>query len=133
MKKVLFLSLFMVIAAGLVFAQSITVISPNGGESWSKMSPVHTVSWTSTGVTGNVIIQLMQGGASQGAIYNGPNTGTFPWTINTYLSSSPIALGSYRLQVKSLNDPSILDQSNGDFTITAAPTGATVMVKSPLD
>ena len=57
--------------AGLAVAalgQSITVNAPNGGERWLIGDPV-TITWTATGLTGNVRINLLRtGGATVGTI-----------------------------------------------------------------
>jgi len=97
---------------------SIQVTKPNGGEEWNKGSS-YNVNWDMSGNCGNVIIQLIQGGSPTGAIYNGVNSGSFNWKIDKYLNNSEIQAGDYKLQVKSLNNPSIKDLSNSTFTINA--------------
>jgi len=96
---------------------SISVISPNGGENWKKGSN-YNVKWQSSGVSGNVIIQLLQSGSPVGEIYKGANTGSFNWIIDKYLNNNPIADGNYLLQIKSLNNPSVNDQSDNTFNIS---------------
>jgi len=128
-KRILLILLIAVFIIAMSYGQSITITSPHGGESWA-LNSTHTVSWSSSGVSGNIIVQLYQGGHSQGAIYNGGNSGSFPWTINNYLNGNPIATGTYNLRVKSLSDPSVYDEVS--ITITnASSSTSTITVTNP--
>ena len=62
---------------------TITVTSPNGGETWSVGS-THTITWTQTGLTGAVTIDLYKGGVFL-KILGTPDAavGTFDWAIET--------------------------------------------------
>jgi len=101
-----------------LFAQTITVTSPNGGETW-KAGEARDVTWTSTGTFANVRIEIsFDGGA------------TFP----TVLASGTTNDGSKGVTVP--NTPSITcrvritnaasatptDISNNNFTITGTVT-----------
>ncbi|MBI4016023.1 MAG: hypothetical protein HY362_04890 [Candidatus Aenigmarchaeota archaeon] len=85
---------------------SITVTSPNGGETW-RLKDTVTISWTSSGVN-YVYIDLLD---SSGTIkvsnlvnVNG-NPGTTSWTIPEYVS-----LGSYKVRVSTC--PTIADRNS---------------------
>ena len=54
-------SVFSIVPAGL---QTVTVTSPNGGESWQAGS-AQSITWTQTGLTGSVTIDLYKGGVFQ--------------------------------------------------------------------
>ena len=92
---------------------SITVISPDRTEAWRR-GRTHSIAWTSTNLTGNVIIELFQGGILNSAINpDAPDTGSFYWTVPQSQS-----LGSnYRIRISSTTLPGIFDESDGDFTI----------------
>ena len=47
-----------------IVVPTITVTSPNGGESWS-VGTTHAITWTQTGLTGAVTIDLYKGGVFQ--------------------------------------------------------------------
>jgi hypothetical protein len=91
---------------------TITVLAPNGGETWS-IGSFQTIQWTSTGVSGNVkILVSRDGGATyQVIISRTSNSGSTRWFVG-----GPASM-QCRIQVQSINNPSIKDSSNADFTI----------------
>lgn len=99
--------------------KSITVTSPNGGENWVR-GTVHTIKWSSSGITGNVKIELLKGSSSSTIISNTPNDGSYGWTI-----PSGQALGNdYKVRITSLSYPSIKDTSNYNFIISSGYANA---------
>ena len=101
-----------------IFAPTITVTSPNGGESWAVGTP-HAITWTYTGYPGSSVrIELLKGGAVVRTIANSTSVGaggngSFNWTVP--LSQTP---GSdYRIRVRSFSNGSFTDTSNANFTI----------------
>src|SRR3989344_5341728 len=138
-KSVLFLAL-----AQLLFfsfpafaAQSITVTSPNGGETWTIGSTV-TISWTSSNVS-YVYLDLTNAAGGYGygdSITNLVNVvgnpGTTSWTIPTNVNA-----GTYKLKIGTCsakanrNDcggasiADVYDYSDGTITLAAAPTTTT--------
>lgn len=99
---------------------SITVTSPNGGETWKRGTP-HPVTWKYTGNPGPYVkIELLKAGVPVGtATYSTPigsgGTGSYTWTI----SSGRAPGTNYRMRITSVSQPAISDTSNSDFTITA--------------
>jgi len=91
---------------------SITVTYPNGGENWGIGSN-QAITWTSSGVTGNVHISISRnGGASwDDFIRNTDNDGSESWTV-----TGP-ATTQTRIRVISASDGSIWGESNGNFII----------------
>jgi hypothetical protein len=62
-------------------APFITVTSPNGGEQWQTGS-TYAINWTSSGITGNVVIDLYRGTSFDCNITTTPvDTGSFDWNI----------------------------------------------------
>lgn len=72
----------------------ITITSPIGGENWQAGS-TQTITWTSTGVSGNVLIQPYIGSSPLTNIAaSAPNTGSYSWTIpSNYASASTYKIG----------------------------------------
>jgi len=68
-----------------------TITSPNGGEAWQR-GESRPITWTSNGVTGNVVIELVQNGTAVGIIADNvaASAGTFLWTVGR------LANGTYR-------------------------------------
>ncbi|MEN3011180.1 MAG: hypothetical protein ABDI20_09550 [Candidatus Bipolaricaulaceae bacterium] len=91
---------------------TIRVSTPNGGETWAVGS-TRTIRWISTGVTGNVRIDLSRDGGFTWVtiISNTPNDGTESWRV-----TGP-ATTRAKVRVVSINNPSISDESDANFTI----------------
>jgi len=112
---------------------SITVVSPNGGESWQRGTP-HMVTWTYTGTPGPVKIVLLNGGVAVGtATASTPlgsgGSGSFLWNIYPTGSTG----GNFQIEVSSVSNPSIKDTSDAYFTLTpvGGPIPASITVNSP--
>jgi len=117
--KIFLFGLIFLFILTLSFSQSIIVTSPNGGENW-KIGSVHNITWNPGGVPGDIVIKLMKGGSMLGSIaWNIPNSGNYPWTINNIQGKAVQQGKNYRIMIKSLNNPSIKDQSQFPFTISS--------------
>ena len=101
-------------------AQSITLISPNGGENWSYNS-VRNITWsagsiatvridykTSPAAAWQLIVPSVQG-----------SLGTYAWTV----PNTPTAQA--RVRISDASDSSPVDSSNADFSITVANISTT--------
>lgn len=110
---------------------TITIISPNGGEAWLPGS-VQIITWISTGTTlgPNVKIELWKGGIlNQQIVFSTPNTGSYTWTVPTTLTLDT----NYKIRIMGCTlDPITskctaypADMSNSNFTIGTyiPPTG----------
>ncbi len=110
---------------------TITVTAPNGGESWELGNP-RDITWSQSGVSGTVNIDLLHRGSVLGRIANGvtASSGRYSWTVGRYDGGTAEARGGYRVRVShSSGTPS--DDSNGDFSLTAPPGGASITVTAP--
>jgi transcriptional regulator CtsR len=108
-------------------AINIVVTSPNGGETWAVGS-IHNITWTSSGVTGNVNIQLSRNGGTTYTtiVANTPTAaGTKVWTVTAPVTATA------RIKVASVANAALSDTSNADFAIAALP--AVPVLKSPLN
>jgi hypothetical protein len=88
----------------------VTVTSPNGRETWTR-GTTHLITWTDN-FAGNVVIRLFNG--SQVAVIiaaSTPSDGSFDWTIPTSLAAGK----NYKVEVSSLDDPGVKDQSDRTF------------------
>jgi hypothetical protein len=96
----------------------ITVTSPNGRETWLKGS-TRTVTWTDN-ISGNVKIKLLNGRTTAAIIAaSTPSDGSFDWTIPTSLADG----SKYKVELSSLDDRTIKDQSDRTFTIASSGAG----------
>ena len=90
---------------------SITVNSPNGGESWAGGSN-HAITWFSTGVT-NVMLEYTLDGSSWEVLTTAPaSTGSYLWTV-PYVATS-----AAKVRVSDVSNPALNDTSNASFSIT---------------
>jgi|WetSurMetagenome_2_1015567.scaffolds.fasta_scaffold52257_1 hypothetical protein len=105
-------------------APSITIISPNGGEDWSEGS-IHKITWCSTGVKGQVLIEISSDGGDyyQAIDTPVPDIGEYEWYIAYDMSSN------MKARVSSVADPSVSDETDGFFTLS--PNTGTITLDSP--
>ncbi|MBI1882766.1 MAG: peptidoglycan-binding protein, partial [Chlamydiae bacterium] len=108
---------------------SITVLSPNGGETFTK-NMQYKVFWTTTNIpsTNNVTVRLRSIATGQESLTdNVPNTG-----ISGINIPADFADGKYKLEVKtSINGVSYMDASDDSFLITSTTTQPSITVLSP--
>ncbi|MFZ1080416.1 MAG: hypothetical protein WAO19_00655 [Candidatus Kryptoniota bacterium] len=90
---------------------TITVIAPNGNDSW-PVGNIETITWASSGIFGYVRIELSRdGGATYAVLYDSiSNSGSQPWVVTGPPSTQAI------IKVTSLQD-SVSDVSDLRFTI----------------
>lgn len=115
-------------------APTITVTSPNGGETWGAYTDVpHTITWASSDIqSGGVNIFLYKGGVLYSQITQGTaNDGSFDWRIPT---GQPYGT-DYKIRVQGTDTlyQWIYDDSDGFFTIDAAPTTPGIPTIAPGD
>ena len=98
---------------------TISVGSPNGGETWQAGTPA-SITWTYTGNPGsNVKIELYKGISLNRTI-----TSSTPIVSGSYLWQIPsdVAYGTdYLIKITSTASSSVSDVSNGYFTVNASP------------
>lgn len=105
-------------------AYSITLTTPNGGESMPQLS-TYAITWSVRGLTtGAAAISLLKDGAYAGAIgtVRDARVGTFPWTVGDIYGGRVAAGGGYRIRIQHQSGAQT-DDSDRDFTITPAPGG----------
>lgn len=114
--KIVFL--WILFGFALVQAQTITVVTPNGGETWAGAS-TQNISWTSSGVTQVDLAYTTNGGTSWIPITtNYPALSTpYPWLVP---GAGPLGSTQCRVRVTSSTNNLITDMSNSNFTIPAS-------------
>ncbi len=94
---------------------TITVIAPNGGESYIRLSTC-SVKWDSANAGANVKLDLYKGGIfSSEIVASTENDGSYDWTV----PADQTIGDDYKVQVSSVEIPDIADQSDADFSIDA--------------
>lgn len=100
-------------------AAKLTIISPNGGETWVQNS-LYKIKWFFTGNPGSFVkIQLMKNGSTFRTIRsNTSNDGSFAWKV-----SSSITPGTdYKIRISSKSNKTIADIGDENFTILSQYT-----------
>ncbi len=93
---------------------SLQVTSPNGSEQW-KPGTTHNITWTQSGLSGNITLQLEKGGSPSDQIGTADATaGTFDWTIP--LNQAPGNDYMVRIYQRSVED-----YSDANFYIVMVP------------
>ena len=102
---------------------TITLSSPNGGESW-QVGSQHAITWTASDPNAGDPLSIsleysITGGAQWTAITSGlSNSGSFNWTV----PNNPSTQARVRATVSD-GQTQAQDQSNANFSITALPAG----------
>ena len=110
-----------------VAAGTITVISPNGGESWQR-GTTHNITWSTTGSVSNVKIVLLSSVAGSSTLTaSTPNDGSFPWSIPT----NGVNAGDFKIYITDVSNSAVNDHSDNNFTLTAPPQTGSITVTSP--
>ncbi len=102
--------------AGGPVPASLTLVSPNGGESWQAGSQ-HPIQWTSTGSIPNVSLSYSTDNfaTSHIIVASTTNTGSYNWTTPITPSAS------MHVRVASTVSPTtVYDDSNASFTLSGA-------------
>lgn len=101
---------------------SIRVIAPNGGEAW-PIGATRTITWTSSGVSGYVKLELSRDGGTTWSVLasSTPNDGSQGWVVTAPATTRA------RFRVTSVNNSTIRDSSDGDVRVG----GGTLTVTAP--
>ncbi len=105
-------------AAMLTVTGSLTLIAPNGGETWCGATK-QVIRWSGTGIA-NVKIELsLNGGTTWSSVEDSiPSIGLYEWDVNPTIST----LG--RIRISDVGNPNFSDASDGDFTINTISIAA---------
>lgn len=101
---------------------SITVTSPNGGETWS-VNTSRTITWTSNTITNVKIEYTNNNGLTWNTIVSTTSAlnGYYNWNI-------PLAaIGNCKIRISEIGNPSVSDQSDSTFTVA----GPSITLTSP--
>ncbi len=118
---------------------TVTVTAPNGGETL-RIGETFTITWTSTGIIGDVLIEYTyDNGSNWSTIADSvDNTGSYVWTVPATLSTT------CKVRISEASDSEPVDESDAVFTIdnatpiengdgTDIPSEQFVVVPNPVD
>ncbi|HOY32114.1 MAG TPA: hypothetical protein PKW80_09565 [Bacteroidales bacterium] len=112
--KSFFTLLFALLMSIGMMAQSITITSPNGGETWPGCTN-HSITWTQSGTSGYFNVEYSTNNGSTWAVLASNYSGTsLNWTVPNISTSEAL------VRVYDFNNNTVSDLSNLNFTITPA-------------
>ena len=84
---------------------TLQVCSPNGGESWRK-GQTQEITWSTTGATGPLVIELLQNGSLQGTIATNldPATGSYTWTVGRLADGTFRSGTNLKIRIRTTSD-----------------------------
>jgi hypothetical protein len=103
---------------------SVTLVSPNGGET-ATVGGATTIVWTSSSFSDNVRIQLNRnypGGTWETIVSSTTNGGSYPWSVSGTVSTAA------RIRLTGATATTIGDTSDANFQIVAPPPASLVVV-----
>lgn len=110
----------------IVAASRVTVLAPNGGESWTG-GRVHFIRWTSINVSSVKIELSLNGGTTWSTIV--PNypaaSGSYSWTVPNMNSTTCL------IRVTDSTNPTATDTSDAAFTLLPTPPEPIITVIAP--
>ncbi len=93
-------------------APSLTLTSPNGGETWAPNS-THNVTWSATSVANVKLEYSIDNGTTWATIISStPSTGTYAWVLPGTLSLQAF------VRISDASNPALTDRSNATFNIS---------------
>ena len=133
MKKTLLIAAMAALAMGAsLWGQTINVTSPGAGNDWC-LGSTHTITWTSSGVAGNVMIVLRPADPPMSdpvltIVASTANDGSHSWSI----PGSGLAAGTYEVRVRTVTTDPFVFGDSANFTISSCPApSASINVTSP--
>jgi endonuclease/exonuclease/phosphatase family metal-dependent hydrolase len=101
----------------------VTVLSPNGGESWTTGS-AHAITWSASGVT-NVKVEYTLNGSTWTTLTSSTaaSTGSYSWTVPSSATTTA------RVRVSDASNSTLTDTSDAAFTLTTSGGGGTAQVR----
>lgn len=124
--------LAVLVALAALPLSAVTLLAPNGGESWVIGAPV-TITWTPTAAGSEVRIVLFRGGTTDahrvGSIKNSTagDRGSFAWEAGNFVGGRAVAGNDYYVRVLVI-DGAEADASDAPFTLLG-----TISVTSPME
>jgi len=98
---------------GLSGDPTLTVLQPNGGESWTR-GEVHAISWSSSGISGNVVIELIIDGQAERIIATVPaSQGTYNWPVGAFQGGAVGPGSGYRIRICTSSGTVLAEQHIG--------------------
>ena len=101
-------------------SSSITITSPEAFDVW-KIGEIHNITWTSTGLSDNVVIRISSPNTYAIIATVPASQGSYSWPVgSTRNGYAEPARSDYKIEITDSNNPQISDTSDAYFAIAAA-------------
>ena len=83
---------------------SLTLTSPDGGETW-RQGEQKAITWTASGLTGNLVIELLQNGVLKGVVASSvpAASGSWTWTVGLLENQTRIKGTGWTIRIRTLD------------------------------
>lgn len=131
MKKTILLTVLLLAAFGIVQAQKLTLLTPNGGETLTSGTEIQ-ITWSYANLSGNETMQIaLEGTSDYGAIaYSKVSQGSYVWIAGKKMDGTfakPAA--DYKIIIELVDEEIAYDLSDLPFII--APPAAKIALMTP--
>jgi len=129
MKKAFLATIMVIIGMGFAYAQKVTLLTPNGGETLVLGSPL-MITWTYSKLTGNeTLVIALEGISDYGAIaYSKVSQGSYEWLAGKKMEGTFAKPASdYKIIIELVDNDSVYDLSNASFSIVPAAANISLM------
>lgn len=131
MKKVFVATIMVIIGMGFAYAQKVTLLTPNGGETLVPGTPM-MITWTYSKLTGKETLMIaLEGAVDYGPIgYSKVSQGSFEWLAGKKMDGKYAKPASdYRIVIELMDNDSVYDVSDAAFSIV--PVAAKISLMTP--
>ncbi len=129
MKKMLMLTVLVMVVFAILPAQKVTILSPNGGETLVNGTPM-LITWSYSKLSGNeTLLIALEGSADFGPIaYSKVAAGSLEWLAGKKMDGSfAKPAGGYKIIIELVDNDSAFDLSDQPFAI-AAPVSVVALM-----
>jgi hypothetical protein len=111
-----------VLTPRLTLRPTITLVEPNGGESW-EIGRTYTIRWTSERLQHDVTVDLCSGSRCFRLTGGQSKSGSYSYTVDSFLDA-----GDYKIEVYEKGKAAV-DRSDGNFSIARPAVDLTCMLR----
>jgi hypothetical protein len=129
MKKVFLATIMVIIGMGFSYAQKVTLLTPNGGETLVPGTPM-MITWTHSKLTGDeTLLIALEGAVDYGPIaYSKVSQGSIEWLAGKKMDGNYAKPASdYRIIIELTDNDSVYDLSDAAFSIVPAAANISLM------
>lgn len=129
MKKAFLTTIMVIIGVGLAYAQKVTLLTPNGGETLAIGTPL-LITWTYSGLTGEeTLLIALEGAVDYGPIaYSKVSQGSIEWLAGQKMDKTfAKPANDYKIIIELMGNDSVFALSKASFSLVPAAANISLM------